>query len=303
MCGLNKVLQVESHWFNPIGGTTPWRQSPKRSCRADSRSFRHIRKHRRPVQPAGAALACASGASLGLAQAIFSTGCCGPATSRHMQAKRQGECPGCVHDIIDSRDLKYFRNVCGYSFKPEDDRFAWRGRLRHGPLWPRGAAALQSAASSPVVCRRLLWRSGCTGAFGLLQVPIGLAWLEIVWFFRDPERTIPSDPEPWSAPPTAPSRTWRKWTKPDFPGGRALRISIFLSIFNVHVNRLPCSGRVVQVRYFPGAFLDARNPQSAVRNEQLWIDVDEATDGGPDSAQANLRGHRPPHRLLAQAGR
>ena len=59
----------------------------------------------------------------------------------------------------------------------------------------------------------------------------------------------------------------------DFPGGRALRISIFLSVFNVHVNRLPLSGRVTALRYFPGAFLDARRAESARRNEQLWIDL------------------------------
>ena len=59
----------------------------------------------------------------------------------------------------------------------------------------------------------------------------------------------------------------------DFPGGRALRISIFLSIFNVHGNRMPCAARITDVRYFPGAFLDARNADSAVRNEQLWIDA------------------------------
>src|SRR5205085_6317087 len=52
-----------------------------------------------------------------------------PGYFRAMAEKRQGTCPNCPHDIIDPRDLKYFRNVCGYWFRPEDDRFAWRGRL------------------------------------------------------------------------------------------------------------------------------------------------------------------------------
>src|SRR5437660_2590 len=60
---------------------------------------------------------------------------------------------------------------------------------------------------------------------------------------------------------------------PDFPGGRALRVSIFLSVFNVHVNRTPRSGTVTKVRYFPGEFLDARHRECSVRNEQLWIDL------------------------------
>ncbi len=66
----------------------------------------------------------------------------------------------------------------------------------------------------------------------------------------------------------------KKWMKSSLKA-RRLRISIFLSIFNVHVNRLPRTGTITQVRYFPGAFLDARDPNSAVRNEQLWIDMRE----------------------------
>src|SRR5437879_4882956 len=53
-----------------------------------------------------------------------------PGYVRTMLAKRQGHCENCPHDIIDSRDLKFYRNVCGYWFRDEDDRFKWRGRLR-----------------------------------------------------------------------------------------------------------------------------------------------------------------------------
>src|SRR5205807_5092624 len=52
-----------------------------------------------------------------------------PGYVRRMAGKRQGHCPDCPHDIIDPRDLKFVRNVCGYWFRPEDDRFRWRGRL------------------------------------------------------------------------------------------------------------------------------------------------------------------------------
>src|SRR5947209_108342 len=55
---------------------------------------------------------------------------CRPGYVRRMLERRQGSCPDCRHDIIDSRDLKFYRNVCGFWFRPEDDRFAWRGRLR-----------------------------------------------------------------------------------------------------------------------------------------------------------------------------
>src|SRR3954471_1794341 len=53
-----------------------------------------------------------------------------PAYVRSMAEKRQGHCESCAHDVIDSRDLKYYRNVCGFSFRPEDDAFRWRDRLR-----------------------------------------------------------------------------------------------------------------------------------------------------------------------------
>src|SRR5262245_33344208 len=52
-----------------------------------------------------------------------------PGYVRRMAERRQGQCPNCPHDIVDPRDLKFTRNVCGFWFRPEDDRFAWRGRL------------------------------------------------------------------------------------------------------------------------------------------------------------------------------
>src|SRR6266498_3648086 len=55
---------------------------------------------------------------------------CRPGYVRRMAAKRQGHCDNCPHDVIDPRDLKFCRNVCGYWFRDEDDRFRWRGRLR-----------------------------------------------------------------------------------------------------------------------------------------------------------------------------
>src|SRR5262245_51070526 len=48
---------------------------------------------------------------------------------QRMEKLRQGQCPNCPHDIIDSRDLKFYRNVCGFWFKPEDDPFRGRDHL------------------------------------------------------------------------------------------------------------------------------------------------------------------------------
>src|SRR5689334_3007845 len=48
---------------------------------------------------------------------------------KRMESLRMGECPKCPHVILDPRDLKYWRNVCGYSFRAEDDPFQWRNEL------------------------------------------------------------------------------------------------------------------------------------------------------------------------------
>jgi phosphatidylserine decarboxylase len=197
-----------------------------------------------------------------------------PGYVRRMLAVRQGTCPGCTHDIIDPRDLKPWRNVCGHWFRPEDDAFRWRDRLG---LARAGLAevVLFSLLCAGLIALVALPAALVHGAFWLAALVPALLWLEIVYFFRDPERVIPADPQALVSPADGTVTDVGEVDEPDFPGGRALRISIFLSIFNVHVNRLPRAGRVTGLRYFPGAFLDARDPQSAVRNEQLWIDLEE----------------------------
>src|SRR5262249_54409755 len=112
-------------------------------------------------------------------------------------------------------------------------------------------------------------------------VAVMVVWLEVVWFFRDPERVIPADPGALVSPADGTVTHVEEVDDADFPGGRALPISIFLSIFNVHVNRLPRDGKVAAVRYFPGAFLDARHHDCAQRNEQLWIDITDGDSGRP----------------------
>jgi phosphatidylserine decarboxylase len=202
-----------------------------------------------------------------------------PGYVRRMLAARQGQCENCPHDVIDPRDLKFCRNVCGYWFRPEDDAFRWRGRL-----------GLARAGLAEVVLFTLLFLTASAALLGLgwlvqslfwwwLVVPalvwLALLWLEVIFFFRDPKRIIPADPAALVSPADGTVTHVGEVADPAFPGGRAFRISIFLSIFNVHVNRIPRAGRVVGLGYFPGAFLDARHPECAVRNEQLWIDLEE----------------------------
>jgi len=197
-----------------------------------------------------------------------------PAYVRTMESKRQGQCPNCPHDVIDPRDLKYWRNVCGYSFRPEDDAFAWRSRIgfaRMGMAELIFSSLLSIGLAKVVVLLALIGHP----LFWVLLLPIGLFLAEVLYFFRDPERTTPPDADALISPADGTVTHVDEVDEPDFPGGRAFRISIFLSIFNVHVNRVPRNGRVTQIRYFPGAFLDARHPQCGVANEQLWLDMEE----------------------------
>src|SRR5262245_23556236 len=157
-----------------------------------------------------------------------------PGYVRRMAEKRQGSCPDCPHDIIDSRDLKYWRNVCGYWFHEEGDRLAWRNRIGFARA---GLAEL-------CVATVILWIVGLLFAFATLIHPlfwvpvaaVGLVWLEILFFFRDPERNIPADPAALLSPADGTITDIGEVEAPGFPGDRAFRIGIFLSIFNVHVN-------------------------------------------------------------------
>jgi len=103
-----------------------------------------------------------------------------------------------------------------------------------------------------------------TSAWWLALVPVVLAAF-FLWFFRDPERTIPDGPGLIVSPGDGVVTETAAINTPDGP---RQRISIFLSVFNVHVNRSPISGVLTSVRYQKGLYLNAMNPASADRNEQ-----------------------------------
>jgi phosphatidylserine decarboxylase len=101
-------------------------------------------------------------------------------------------------------------------------------------------------------------------------VPLLLAMF-FLWFFRDPERAIPDQPGAVVSPADG-KITDVSWITVD--GEEKLRISIFLSVFDVHVNRSPIAGEVREVRYRRGRFLNAMNQASAEQNEQNMVRVE-----------------------------
>jgi phosphatidylserine decarboxylase len=101
-------------------------------------------------------------------------------------------------------------------------------------------------------------------------LPLLLAMF-FLWFFRDPERVIPNSPGALVSPADG-KITYASVVTVD--GATLARISIFLSVFDVHVNRSPIAGIVLDVRYQRGQFLNAMNQASAEQNEQNIVRVE-----------------------------
>ena len=93
-------------------------------------------------------------------------------------------------------------------------------------------------------------------------------------FFRDPERKPVGGPEVAVAPADGRVTDIEVVDEPDVIGGRALRIGIFLSVFNVHVNRVPLDGKVRLLRFQRGAFHDARSAACKEENESNLVGFD-----------------------------
>jgi phosphatidylserine decarboxylase len=103
-----------------------------------------------------------------------------------------------------------------------------------------------------------------TGGWAWSIAPVLLAAF-FLWFFRDPQRVIPSEPGLIVSPGDGLVTETVAISTLDGP---RQRISIFLSVFDVHVNRSPIAGVLSSVRYQKGQYLNAMNPESADRNEQ-----------------------------------
>jgi len=114
-----------------------------------------------------------------------------------------------------------------------------------------------------------------------LAVPFVILWLWVLSFFRDPKRQRCYQPGDLCSPADGTVTEITELEHYESLNGPAIRIGIFLSLFNVHVNRSPCSGTVRQVSYRAGEFLDARDPQAGLRNESntLLIDPDSPLPG------------------------
>jgi phosphatidylserine decarboxylase len=103
-----------------------------------------------------------------------------------------------------------------------------------------------------------------------LALPAVLLAAFFLWFFRDPARAIPTGVGLIVSPGDG---LVTETVRLETPDGPRQRISIFLSVFDVHVNRSPIAGTITEVRYQKGKYLNAMNPASADQNEQNIVTV------------------------------
>lgn len=94
-----------------------------------------------------------------------------------------------------------------------------------------------------------------------------------IYFFRDPERNIPKDPSFILSPADGKILEIVEENSPQL-GEKVKVIKIFLSIFNVHVQRAPINGKIVKIDYKEGKFLDARHPKASDENENNSITIE-----------------------------
>jgi phosphatidylserine decarboxylase len=102
---------------------------------------------------------------------------------------------------------------------------------------------------------------------GILTLVSGLLFLFVLYFFRDPERAVPEDRNIIVSAADGLVVGIDEMEEPDFHLGPMIRIAVFLSVFDVHVNRSPVEGLVNSTVYKAGSFLDVRHPDSSTRNE------------------------------------
>jgi len=125
-----------------------------------------------------------------------------------------------------------------------------------------------------------LWaRSGGWGARATLPASLLMLTLFVVYFFRDPERRVPADPDVVVSPADGTVMSVREVAGEAAGTETATRVTIFLSIFNVHVQRAPLGGRVDAYDYRPGRYLPAWRDEASSENEQASLAL--ATAEGP----------------------
>jgi phosphatidylserine decarboxylase len=121
-------------------------------------------------------------------------------------------------------------------------------------------------AKFPIIILLVLAAAAAVWSLWAAACPLALVVLTL-GFFRDPPRRIPADPAAILSPADGTVVAIGLRPGKEFVGADARRIAIFLSVFDVHVQRAPIRGRIAWVRYQPGEHVDARREEAGLRNE------------------------------------
>jgi len=149
-------------------------------------------------------------------------------------------------------------------------------------------AALKLIAISAVLTMTIFvaaWVAAKLGAFILAMAGVlGGLWVLFViftfYFFRDPDPMAPSAPKLVIAPGHGKVDTIDTTTEDAFMGGECQRISIFLSVFDVHVQNAPLTGRIAYFKHTPGQYLNAMRADCAQYNENVLIGIESVDPSG-----------------------
>jgi phosphatidylserine decarboxylase len=155
---------------------------------------------------------------------------------------------------------------------------------REGLLFIAIAAVIAAGAFGLAVTRRSwgLWLA----AFVLLLLALWVAY-----FFRDPERVGERGASLVVAPADGKLIMITEVDEPTFMKGRAIRLSIFMNVFNVHVNRYPVDGVVTYIHYNKGKFFNASAEKSSLENEQMSVGIETLPADSNRTARVGS-GHR-----------
>jgi phosphatidylserine decarboxylase len=131
-----------------------------------------------------------------------------------------------------------------------------------------GIAAVAAASAFALALARRSW------TLWLLAVVVTIIALWVAYFFRDPERKGERGTHLVVAPADGRLIMMTEVNEPSFIQGPAIRMSIFMNVFNVHVNRYPVDGVVRYVHYNKGKFFNAATEKSSIENEQMSVGIE-----------------------------
>ena len=163
----------------------------------------------------------------------------------------------------------------------------------------RAFAAAQRVIG-PALGWLLLWLAGgilalwLKSSFAVVALAVAGGWILFsvftLHFFRDPTPRVPTAPEAVVAPAHGLVDCVEETTEPEFLGSACRRVSIFLSVFDVHVQNAPVGGKITFLKYQPGQFLSALKTESARCNENALIGIESSERPGERIAVRQIAG-------------